>query len=66
MGPFSAFRSRSDFWWLVLSSLIFFLLVVFAFAREYSSDWFPIQRSFRQTLEQHDQVTAAREFHFGV
>jgi hypothetical protein len=66
MGRFSAFRSRSDFWWLVLSSLIFFLLVVLAFAREYSSDWLPIQKSFRQILEQHAQVTAAREFHFGV
>jgi cytochrome c2 len=66
MGPFSAFRSRSDFGWLVLASLLFFLLVVFIVVREYSSEWLPIQRSFRQILEQHAQVAAAREFHFGV
>jgi cytochrome c2 len=66
MEPFSTFRRRSDFTWLVLFSLVFFLLVVFIIFREYSSDWLPIQRNFRQILEQHAQVAAARQFHFGV
>ncbi|OFV80768.1 MAG: hypothetical protein A2W26_10250, partial [Acidobacteria bacterium RBG_16_64_8] len=66
MGPFSAFRNRSDFWWLVLASLVFFLFVVLVFTREYASDWMPVQRNFRQILEQHGQLVAAREFQLGV
>lgn len=66
MERLSLFRSRSDFWWLFLSALLFFLVVLMIFVREYSPDWLPIQRRFRQILEQHAQLTAAREFHFGV
>ena len=66
MKPFSTFRTRSDFWWLVFSSLLFFILVVFAYAHEHSSDWLPIQRKFCQILEQHAQVAAARDFRVGV
>lgn len=59
-------RNRSDFWWLVASSLLFFVLVIMAFVHEYSADWLPIQRRFRQILAQHAQLTAAREFRLGV
>jgi mono/diheme cytochrome c family protein len=59
-------RNQSDIWLLLFSSLLFVLFILLAFFREYSTDWLPIQRRFRQILEQHAQVTAAREFHFGV
>lgn len=66
MTRFALLRSRSDFWWLVVSSLLFFVLVIMAFVEEYSAEWLPIQRRFRQILEQHAQLTAAREFQPGV
>jgi cytochrome c2 len=59
-------RNRTDFWWLFVSSVLFFVLVLFAFKREQSSDWMPIQRQFSRILEQHAQVTAARDFQLGV
>ena len=63
--PFSRFESR-DFPLLVVLSLVFFGLVVAAVVREERSEWRPIQLRFRDVLEQHGQVRAARAFNPGV
>jgi cytochrome c2 len=63
--PFSRFESQ-DFPILVILSLIFFGLVIAAVVRESRSDWKPIQVRFREVLEQHGQLAAARAFRPGV
>jgi mono/diheme cytochrome c family protein len=63
--PFSRLDSR-DFPVLVALSLVFFALVVAAVVREERSEWRPIQVRFRNVLEQHGQVRAARAFSPGV
>jgi mono/diheme cytochrome c family protein len=63
--PFSRFESR-DFAVLVVLSLVFFGLVVAAVVREERSEWRPIQLRFRDVLEQHGEVRAARAFSPGV
>lgn len=60
------FRTQTDFWWLFLSSLLFFCFVILAFVRDYDTDWQPIQQRFRQILQQHAQLTAAQDFRLGV
>lgn len=61
-----SFRKYTDFWWLFLSSLFFFGFVILAFVRDYDTDWRPIQKHFRQLLQQHAQLTAAQDFRLGV
>ena len=51
---------------LVVLSLVFFGLVVAAVVREERSEWRPIQVRFRDVLEQHGQVRAARAFTPGM
>ena len=51
-----------DFGWLAALSFMFFALVVGAFWREERTDWAPLQERFREILEKHGQVDAARAF----
>lgn len=51
-----------DFGWLAAFSFVFFALVVGAFWREERTDWAPLQERFREILETHGQVDAARAF----
>ncbi|HEY6394434.1 MAG TPA: c-type cytochrome [Candidatus Binataceae bacterium] len=56
----------TDFPWMVVMSLLFFVLVALAIWRTMDTDWAPIQKKFRRLLEQHAQVDAARSFRPGI
>jgi len=57
---------RADYAWMVIASLVFFLLVAIAAWRALHAEWQPIQRQFRTILERHDQIDAARRFDVGI
>src|SRR5208282_4465279 len=57
---------RADYAWMVIGSVVFFLLVAIAAWRAFHAEWQPIQRQFRTILERHDQVEAARRFDLGI
>jgi cytochrome c2 len=56
----------ADFAWMVIASVVFFVLVAAAAWRAFTSQWGPIQERFRLVLEQHNQVQAARRFEPGL
>jgi cytochrome c2 len=55
-----------DFPWLVILSLGFFVLVALAFWREYHSEWAPLEKHFKQILEEHGHIEDARRFSVGI
>jgi cytochrome c2 len=57
---------RQDYVWLVLTSIAFFALVIVAAYRAVDTQWAPIQRRFREVLEEHGQIQAARRFQIGI
>jgi len=57
---------RADYAWMVIGSVVFFLLVAIAAWRALHAEWQPIQRQFRTILEGHDQMEAARRFDLGI
>ncbi len=57
---------RADYAWMVIGSLVFFVLVAIAAWRAFRTQWQPIQRQFRTILEKHDQIEAARRFNLGI
>jgi cytochrome c2 len=57
---------RFDSAWMVIASIVFFVLVAFAAWRSFHPEWGPIQRRFQKILEQHDQLQAARRFQPGI
>jgi len=57
---------RQDFAWMVLASLVFFILVAIAAWRAFDTEYGPLQGRFRQILEQHNQLAAARRFRPGI
>ena len=50
----------------MILSLGFFVLVVLAFWREYHAEWPPLEKHFKQILEQHGRIDDARRFNFGI
>jgi len=57
---------REDFTWLVVMSLVFFVLVAAALWREYAAAWRPWQNRFRRDLAQAGRFEDARKFHSGI
>jgi Cytochrome c len=57
---------RQDFAWLVLMSLVFFVLVAIGLWLGYATAWRPWQRRFQQALAHAGRFEDARKFHPGI
>jgi cytochrome c len=57
---------RQDFDWLVVMSIVFFVLVAFALWHEYATAWRPWQHRFKRVLAQAGRFDDARKFHTGI
>ena len=55
-----------DFGWMVAMSVLFLVLVVVCFWREYRTDWGVYQQEFPKLLGHYGKVEDARNFHSGV
>src|SRR6266704_605608 len=55
-----------DFGWMVVMSLLFFVLVAIGFWREYSTDWGSYQREFPKLLGHYGKVEEAGKFSAGI
>lgn len=66
MDPGDKSFERQDFAWLVIMSLVFFVLVAIGLWREHATQWRPYQKHFRALLIQYGQRTAAQKFDVGI
>jgi Cytochrome c len=57
---------KTDFGWLVVMSILFFVLMAVVVWRDLHPQWGPVQARFRQLLEQYGKVAEARKFKTGI
>jgi hypothetical protein len=56
----------ADFGWLVVASLVFFVLVAIGLWQEYATQWRPFQNQFRKVLLQNGRLSDAHRFTIGI